>query len=45
VLRPRVEWRDGDAPDAAKLDDLHSRAHEACFIANSVNFPVEVEPR
>ena len=45
VLRPRVEWRDGDAPDAAKLDELHHRAHEACFIANSVNFPVGVEPR
>ncbi len=45
VLRPRVEWREGDAPDAVKLDELHHRAHEACFIANSVNFPVGVEPR
>jgi organic hydroperoxide reductase OsmC/OhrA len=23
---------------------LHERAHEMCFIANSVNFPVECEP-
>ncbi len=45
VLRPRIEFGDEDAPDAATLDDLHHRAHDACFIANSVNFPVEVEPR
>jgi organic hydroperoxide reductase OsmC/OhrA len=25
--------------------ELHDRAHEACFIANSLNCPVEVEPR
>ena len=24
--------------------DLHKPAHEKCFIANSVNFPVECEP-
>lgn len=23
-----------------KLDDLHKKAHELCFIANSVNFPI-----
>jgi organic hydroperoxide reductase OsmC/OhrA len=25
------------------IEDLHERAHEACFIANSVNCPVQVE--
>jgi organic hydroperoxide reductase OsmC/OhrA len=24
---------------------LHAAAHRACFIANSVNFPVRHEPR
>ena len=32
-------------PDAEALEDLHHRAHRACFVANSVNFPVAVEPR
>jgi organic hydroperoxide reductase OsmC/OhrA len=30
--------------DAAKAKELHHRAHELCFIANSVNFPVENSP-
>ena len=42
TLRPKVEWG-GDAPDAAALADLHHRAHEACFIANSVTSEVVVE--
>lgn len=29
---------------AAKLPAIHKRAHELCFIANSVNFPVTCEP-
>ncbi|MEM7439613.1 MAG: OsmC family protein [Pseudomonadota bacterium] len=27
----------GTAPNRAALEDLHHKAHEACFIANSVN--------
>ena len=42
TLRPRVEWS-GDAPDAAALADLHHKAHEACFMANSVTSEVVVE--
>jgi organic hydroperoxide reductase OsmC/OhrA len=42
VLRPRVTVA---APDMAdKLEALHHQAHELCFIANSVNFPVLVVP-
>lgn len=41
VLRPRVTVA-GDV-DAARLDALHHRAHELCFIARSVNFPVRCE--
>lgn len=42
VLRPAVTVRAGTDPAAA--DALHHRAHELCFIANSVNFPVRCEP-
>ena len=44
TLRPRVTWG-GTPPDEAALADLHHRAHEACFIANSVTSDVSVEPR
>jgi organic hydroperoxide reductase OsmC/OhrA len=43
TLRPAVMWG-GDAPDAAALAELHHRAHDACFIANSVTTGVSVEP-
>ena len=42
TLRPRIEWA-GEAPDQAAIADLHHRAHEACFIANSVTTKVTVE--
>ena len=42
TLRPRVTWG-GNAPDAAVIADLHHRAHEACFIANSVNTEVTID--
>ncbi len=38
TLHPRV--RVAEAKMQEKLDALHHRAHEYCFIANSVNFPV-----
>jgi organic hydroperoxide reductase OsmC/OhrA len=44
TLRPRVTWG-GTPPDEAALADLHHRAHEACFIANSVTTEVRVEQR
>jgi len=42
ILRPRAV-----ITDPARLADavaLHTRAHQLCFIARSVNFPVELEP-
>ncbi|MGH6658246.1 MAG: OsmC family protein [Sphingomicrobium sp.] len=42
TLRPRITWA-GDAPDSAALADLHHKAHDACFIANSVTTKVTVE--
>lgn len=38
VLHPRVTVADASMVDAALA--AHDRAHEWCFIANSVNFPV-----
>jgi len=41
VLRPAVRIA-GDVAHA-RIDALHERAHELCFIAQSVNFPVRCE--
>jgi organic hydroperoxide reductase OsmC/OhrA len=43
ILRPRVEF--DDDTDAETIRALHHKAHERCFISNSVNFPVEIEPQ
>lgn len=43
TLRPRVRWA-GEPPEPEAVEALHRRAHERCFIANSVDFPVAVEP-
>lgn len=45
TLRPRVRCSGAHPPDAAALAALHHRAHEACFIANSVKTEVRCEPR
>ena len=42
VLKPRVTVAPG--ADVEKARALHEKAHHACFIANSVNFPVRNEP-
>jgi organic hydroperoxide reductase OsmC/OhrA len=42
VLRPVVTVAAGS--DVAKAKELHHQAHAMCFIARSVNFPVENEP-
>ena len=44
TLRPVITVSAG-APDAERFAKIHHDAHEDCFIANSVNFPVVVEPR
>ncbi len=44
TLRPRVRW-EGEPPAPDAIEVLHQRAHERCFIANSVDFPVGVEPQ
>lgn len=42
VLRPEVTVAGPSMTDAARA--LHQQAHKACFIANSVNFPVRHHP-
>lgn len=42
TLRPKIAFG-GNAPDAATLDELHHKAHEACFIASSVKCEVTIE--
>jgi organic hydroperoxide reductase OsmC/OhrA len=42
VLRPVVTLASGS--DADRASALHDEAHRLCYIANSVNFPVEHEP-
>ena len=44
TLRPHVEWGGGKEPNEAQLTELHHKAHDACFIANSVTTKVKVEP-
>ena len=41
-LHPRVKFS-GAGPDAALHQQLHDKAHHACFIANSVKTEVTVE--
>ncbi|MEG9883501.1 MAG: OsmC family protein [Hyphomicrobiales bacterium] len=43
VLRPTVTLAAGS--DLSRAEVLHAAAHETCFIANSVNFPVRHEAR
>jgi organic hydroperoxide reductase OsmC/OhrA len=43
TLRPRIAFA-GGAPDPGKIGDLHHRAHELCFIANSVKTEIRIEP-
>ena len=43
TLRPAVEF---EAPPSTKaLAELHHKAHEKCFIANSVKTEILIEPR
>ena len=44
TLRPHIAWAGDTQPDAAAIAELHHKAHEACFIANSVTAEVTVQP-
>ncbi len=42
VLRPRVMFA-GNPPPQAEIDHVHHRAHEECYIANSIKADVVIE--
>lgn len=43
ILQPRVTVIGESSPQS--IQHLHQQAHEKCFIANSCNFPICVEPQ
>jgi organic hydroperoxide reductase OsmC/OhrA len=43
TLRPRIAFG-GEVPDAAAIAAVHDDAHARCFIANSVNTKIRIEP-
>lgn len=44
TLRPRVAFSGDKQPTREQLDELHHKAHEECYIANSVTTDVRCEP-
>ena len=44
TLHPRVQLSESSEASAEDLEALHEKAHELCFIANSVISEVRVEP-
>jgi organic hydroperoxide reductase OsmC/OhrA len=43
VLRPSAEYATDRSPGAGVVERLHHRAHDLCFIANSVRTEVTTE--
>ena len=43
TLRPRIVFSGAKQPSQAELDHLHHRAHEDCYIANSVLADITIE--
>lgn len=44
ILRPRVGFSGDKVPDDAAVVAMHNKAHEHCFVANSVISEVVIEP-
>ena len=42
TLKPKIKLKKQE--DLEKAKTLHDKAHHICFISNSLNFPVQVEP-
>lgn len=43
TLRPQIAWSGEKLPTPADLERLHHKAHEQCFIANSVKTAITVQ--
>ena len=44
TLRPKIAFGGDKAPTAEELDQLHHKAHQECYIANSVKTGIRIEP-
>jgi organic hydroperoxide reductase OsmC/OhrA len=42
TLRPRIIWKGSKEPTTTEIGNLHHRAHEECFIANSIRTEVVI---
>lgn len=45
TLTPLVLFSDGEQPTTAQIQAIHQRAHEKCFIAQSIKSEIRIEPR
>jgi organic hydroperoxide reductase OsmC/OhrA len=45
TLKPLIAFSGDKRPTQAGVDDLHHRAHEECFLANSVKTQIDVQGR
>jgi organic hydroperoxide reductase OsmC/OhrA len=45
ALRPKIAFAGAKVPSPAEVEALHRKAHEECFIANSVRTAIAVESR
>jgi organic hydroperoxide reductase OsmC/OhrA len=45
TLHPRVTFSGERLPSRAEITELHHKAHEECFIANSVTTDIRCEPQ
>ena len=43
-LRPNIIFKGENIPDKTTIDEMHHRAHQECFISNSVLTEIIVEP-
>lgn len=44
TLRPEVTFVDDNLPSQEQIENMHHKAHDLCFIANSVKTEVVTEP-
>jgi organic hydroperoxide reductase OsmC/OhrA len=44
ILRPKVRFSGSEVPSKDELAEIHEKAHQNCFIANSVLTAVTVKP-
>jgi organic hydroperoxide reductase OsmC/OhrA len=43
VLRPKITWSGKNIPSQQQIEKMHHRAHDLCFIANSVTSEIVIE--